>query len=68
MTLYRVYGKVVGTKYIGEFEAESKEEAEKMAMGSDKFSVSVCHYCSSECEDPEIESVIVESDEDEIEG
>jgi hypothetical protein len=31
MAKFRVYGKVVATKYIGEFEADSKEQAEEMA-------------------------------------
>lgn len=64
MTLYRAYGKVVGTKYLGLFEANSKEEAEDLARSSEESAVCLCHYCTSECEDPEIESIIIESEEE----
>lgn len=64
MTLYRVYGKVIGTKYIGQFEANSIEEAEELAWSSGECAVCLCHYCTSECEDPEIERLIVESEEE----
>jgi hypothetical protein len=59
MPKYRVYGKVVGTKYIGEFEAATKEEAEQMAWENDEAYVSVCHQCSRDIEDPEIERMEV---------
>jgi hypothetical protein len=36
MAKFRVYGKVVATKYIGEFEADSKEQAEEMAWKSNE--------------------------------
>lgn len=60
MPKYRVYGSVVATKYIGEFEAGTKEEAERMAWDSEECWVSVCHQCSSDVSDPEIEEIIVE--------
>lgn len=49
---YRVYATVTGSKYIGEFEANSKEEAEEMAsesVGCDV--VSLCHECSGEVDE-----------------
>lgn len=58
MAKYSVYGKVVATKFIGEFEAESKEEAIKMA--EDEAYVSICHQCSSEVEDPEVDELFAE--------
>lgn len=58
MPKYSVYGKVVATKYIGEFEADSEDEAIKMA--EDEAYVSVCHQCSSEVEDPEIDEIFAE--------
>lgn len=45
--------KVVGSKYLGEFEANSPEEAIEKALHSDKAWISLCCHCTSECEDPE---------------
>lgn len=53
---YSVTGVVTGSKYLGEFEADSKEEAIALAMESDAISVRLCHQCVEECEDPEIDS------------
>lgn len=64
MPKYRIYGKVVATKYIGEFEAESKEQAEEMAWSDNEACVSLCHQCSSEAEDPEIEELVIEEVEE----
>lgn len=58
MPKFSVFGVVSATKYIGEYEAETKEEAEQMAW--DDAYVSICHQCSSEVEDPEITELIVE--------
>lgn len=60
MSKYRAYGRVVGSKYLGEFEADSPEEAKKLAEQSDECHISLCWSCSDECEDPEIEEVYVE--------
>ena len=60
MPKYSVYGAVKATKYIGTFEAESEEEAEKMAWDSDNAYVSLCWQCSEQAEDPEISEMIVE--------
>jgi hypothetical protein len=57
MAKWSVYGRVIGSKYLGTYEADSKEEAEDKAMEA-KGSVSLCHHCSSECEDPEVDNVI----------
>lgn len=54
------HGRVVGGKYLGTVEARSKEEAESLAYGLDEASVSLCHHCSEQCEDPEIDEVICE--------
>jgi hypothetical protein len=43
---YRVYGTFTGTKYLGEFDAESADEAIKSALDSDQNSISLCHQCS----------------------
>ncbi|XUM19802.1 hypothetical protein ACRAVF_19240 [Bradyrhizobium oligotrophicum S58] len=64
MAKFCVYGSIVGTKYLGVFEAATKEEAEEKAL-HDAEGPSLCHQCSDECEDPEIESVTAELIEDE---
>lgn len=60
MPKFRVYGVVVASKYIGEFEAATKEEAEQMAWDSDESSVSVCWHCSRDVEEPQIDELIIE--------
>lgn len=55
MAKYRVYASIVGSKYLGEFEASSADEAVQRAAESDAGSISFCHQCSSECEDPEVD-------------
>ena len=54
------YGVVAGGKYLGEVEAETKEEALKAAWNLDSLGVSLCHQCASECEDPEVGEINVE--------
>lgn len=60
MKKFRVWGKVVGSKYLGEFEAATKKKAEEMALESEEASVRLCHQCSGECEDAEIDDVSAE--------
>lgn len=49
MPKYRVYAACTATVYLGEFEAETKEQAEEMAEATDNFSTpNVCHQCSRE--------------------
>lgn len=57
-TKWDVTGVVVGSKFLGTFEAETEAEAVRMALESDASSVSLCHQCSDECEDPEVERAI----------
>lgn len=64
MPRYRVYGAVKATKYIGEIEADSKEEAEEKAWAMDEAYVSLCNQCSSEAEDPEIDELVIEEIEE----
>lgn len=58
---WHVYGKVYATKYLGCFEAATSDETESMALEANGH-VSVCHQCSSEVEDPEIDGCNVEED------
>jgi hypothetical protein len=60
MPKYRVYGTVVGGKYLGEVEADNEKEAIEKGLNLDTCWVSLCHQCSSECEDGEIHDVHVE--------
>jgi hypothetical protein len=57
---YHAYAIVTGSKYLGEFEADSPEEAEKMAATSDAGYISLCHKCSHQCEDAEVTHITVE--------
>lgn len=50
MPKYSVYGIVTASKYLGEFEAESEDEAKEMASESDNNHICLCHQCSSELE------------------
>ena len=45
---WRVYGRVHGSKYLGEFEADTRERAEELAANSEKNHVGLCHACARE--------------------
>lgn len=60
MPTYVVTGTVVGSKYMGEFEADSLEEAVEKALESDEAYISFCHYCASKCEDPQVTDAVAE--------
>ncbi|MDE2107135.1 MAG: hypothetical protein KGL39_58560 [Patescibacteria group bacterium] len=53
MAKYAVTAKVVGSTYLGTFEAHTEEEAIKTAIDANG-SVCLCHQCSSKVEDPEL--------------
>lgn len=65
MKKWHIYGAVGATKYLGVVEAETKEDAEEKGMNLPEAYVSVCHHCSSEVGDPEIQSVTAEESDDE---
>lgn len=65
MPKYNVYGTVVGSKYLGVFEASSAEEAVEKALQSDEAYVSLCHQCAGECEDAEIHKATADKVDDE---
>lgn len=48
MPKYRVYGVMTVTKYFGEIEADSQDEAVEIAENSDDNHASLCHQCSQE--------------------
>lgn len=53
---WAVHGSVVGGKFLGYYEAATKEEAEEKAMDEHGGPISLCHHCSSECEDGTVET------------
>jgi hypothetical protein len=61
MPKFRVYEAVHGTKYLGVFDANNKDEAIKLATPD--ASVCLCHQCDSEVEDAEIHEFIAEEEE-----
>lgn len=60
MPVYECYGVVRASKYLGAVEADNEEQAKDKALRLESAWVSLCHQCSSQAEDPEIEGIIVE--------
>lgn len=60
MAKWAVLGKVVGSRYIGSYEADTAEEAVEMATRD--AHVSLCHQCSGQIEDPEVVEMEAEPD------
>ena len=60
---WRCYGHVQGSKYLGEVQARSAKEAQEKAYAELECGVSLCHQCTDECEDPEIDEVTVAADD-----
>lgn len=60
--VFAVHGTVIGGKFLGEYEAETKEQAIALAEAEHGGPISLCHQCSSECEDGFIDKI----DADEI--
>ncbi len=54
MPKYRVTGVVIGSKYLGEFEAATEDDAIELALETLGVCM-LCNYCTRECEDPSIE-------------
>jgi hypothetical protein len=46
MPRYQVYGNVVGTKYLGTFDAGSEEEAIEKGLNEGDTHISLCHQCA----------------------
>lgn len=62
MARFYVHGAVRASKYIGEYEADTPEQACELAW-ADAY-VSFCHQCSGEAENPEIEDLFASPVED----
>lgn len=50
MAKYRVYGNYTFTKVLGEYEADSEEEAIEMALDEAECNATLCVHCSHENE------------------
>lgn len=58
---WAIYGKVVGSKYIGEVEADNQQEAYRLAQElPGAHHVSLCHHCSPEVEEAIVDELYVE--------
>ena len=60
MKTYHIYAVTVGTKYVGEIEAENEVEALELADSMEKAFVSLCHQCSTTAGELDIESFVAE--------
>lgn len=58
MATFHCYAAVTGGKYLGEFEADTAEQAVELAWH--EAHVSLCHHCSREISDPEVDSITAE--------
>jgi hypothetical protein len=58
MAKWTIYGAVRASKYVGQVEAETEEEAIEKGWKLDTVGCSVCHQCADEIEDPEIEQLV----------
>lgn len=65
MKKYSVYGKVIGSKFLGTVEAADDHELhEKVQKLEHDAWVSLCHHCAGECEDAEVVETYYEPSED----
>lgn len=58
MPKFTVHGSVGAGKYMGEYEADTPEQAADMAYEAEG-GISLCHQCSSQAEDAQVISVSV---------
>lgn len=59
---YRVYGIITGDKFLGEYEAETEDQAKQQAEG--EAFINLCHHCSKEIDGAEIQELQIELVED----
>lgn len=60
---WHITGRVVGGKYLGEVKARTREEATE--KGWDLAGVHLCHVCSKQVEDAEVDEIEATCDDDE---
>ena len=66
MAKYSVNASIHASAHLGEWEAESAEEAKQKALEANGF-ISVCHQCADSIIDPEIDEIFVDLIEDNTE-
>ena len=54
MPKYRVYGNYIFSKVLGEYEAESEQEAIEKAVDNTEYDATLCVYCAQEFVDGDI--------------
>jgi len=59
MALWHVSGTVVGSTYVGEFEAETASAA--LGQAWKKAGITLCHECAREVSDPEVNELVAEN-------
>ena len=64
MAKWSITASVVGSKYVGEVEADTQEEAIEKGWKHPNAYCSVCHACSDDIEDPELQELFAEKRED----
>lgn len=64
MPKYEVWGRVVGSKYIGSYEASTEEEAIANALEDGDAYVSVCHSCVGEVNEAVVDELSAEKIEE----
>lgn len=57
---FHVYGKVVGTKYLGVVQAKNEDEAEREAENLVDQHIFLCNQCSKQVEGLEVQGYIIE--------
>jgi hypothetical protein len=60
MPRYRVYGVASLSVVVGEYEADSPAQAEKMADEEGEWSIALCHQCAYDVDLGDINSVEIE--------
>lgn len=56
---WAVYAGIAGSKYLGEVEAPTGAAAIEAAYGLGEASISLCHRCADQVQDPEVEHATV---------
>lgn len=65
MKKFRAYAIISASKFIGEIEAENKEQAEDLAWDHENcYNPTLCHHCSYEMDLGDIDEILIEEVEE----